>query len=151
MPLNPMPSIPGTQSDSGVPPEKPANNDRWGKFGIKNPSGGSTKATDDNDTGSYKKGGLMAPMKGEGARAASYAEGGAVLGRTREFLKEASPFRSSVDGVAPANQRPIAAGGEPGEPGNIYGKGGAGNTGNPSAEPNPKGKDKSLKTVMPRK
>lgn len=78
--------------------------------------------------------------KGGDVRAAHYARGGAVLGRTRDFMKEPSPFRSSTDGIAPANQRPIAAGGEPGEPTNNYPKAGKGE----------KGRDKSLKTVMPR-
>jgi hypothetical protein len=78
--------------------------------------------------------------KGGAVQAAHYAEGGAVLGRTRDFMKEASPFRSSTDGVAPANQRPIEAGGTPGEPTNSYPKKGKGE----------QGRDKSLKTVMPR-
>ena len=137
----PMPTIPVT--GSGNPTPKPANNDRWGKFGIKNPSA-PQKNDDDGDkdgddkSESYAKGGFI---KGEGARTASYAAGGPVLGRTREFLKEPSPFRSGVDGVAPANQRPIAAGGAPGEPTSAYAKSGKGE----------KGRDKSLPTVMPRK
>jgi hypothetical protein len=98
------------------------------------PSGGEDKPRQDSN---YARGGFV---KGEGARAAHYAKGGEVLGRTRDFMKEPSPFRSSTDGIAPANQRPIAAGGEPGEPTNNYPKAGKGE----------KGRDKSLKTVMPR-
>jgi len=79
--------------------------------------------------------------KGGDVQACSYAQGGPVLGRSRDFMKEPSPFRSSVDGIAPANQRPIAAGGAPGEPTNSYPKEGKGE----------KGKDKSMSPVMPRK
>jgi hypothetical protein len=102
------------------------------------PSGGEDKPkARDTDQGDDT---APAYAKGGNVQAASYAEGGPVLGRTREFMKEASPFRSSVDGIAPANQRPIAAGGAPGEPTNSYPKKGKGE----------QGKDKSLKTVMPR-
>lgn len=43
------------------------------------------------------KGGPML-SKGNKPKTASYAEGGPVLGRTREFLKEPVPFRSSGSG-----------------------------------------------------
>ena len=49
---------------------------------------------DDRDTDSYARGGFV---KGEGARAASYAVGGPVYGRTRDFMKEPSPFRDDQD------------------------------------------------------
>ena len=108
------------------------------------PSGGEdnkpkpvNERAEDDTNSAYAGGGSV---KGEGSRSASYARGGPVLGRVREFMKEPSPFRSGVDGVAPANQRPIAAGGEPGEPTSSYPKSGKGE----------QGKDKSLKTVMPR-
>jgi hypothetical protein len=102
------------------------------------PSGG------EDPTKAYNKGGHVPPFKGEGAKMAHYAEGGAVLGRTREFMKEPSPFRSSMDGLPPKNQ--IL--GEGGEPTNVYGKGGQGQA--KGSEKNPPGKDKSLKTVKPR-
>jgi len=63
--------------------------------------------------------------KGGPVRTASYAEGGAVLGRTREFLKEPSPFRSSTDGQPPKNQLP----GKGGEPTTEYAKKGKGEVG----------------------
>jgi hypothetical protein len=75
-------------------------------------------------------------------KACSYAEGGPVLGRVRNFMKEPSPSRSDASGMASRNQLPVAGGG--GSPHNqkiAYAKAGK----------SEKGRDKSLKTVMPRK
>jgi hypothetical protein len=74
--------------------------------------------------------------KGGNVKAASYAAGGPVLGRTREFLKEPSPFRSSTDGLPPKNQLV----GEGGEPAQNYAKTGKGE----------QGRGKCLRTVTPR-
>lgn len=91
---------------------------------------------DDNDADdapSYAKGGTVV--------SAHYAFGGPVLGRTRDFMKEPSPQRSDVRGVPPANQRPVGAGGTTIEEKAAYPKSGKGE----------KGKDKSMKPVMPGK
>lgn len=74
----------------------------------------------------------MSFVKGEKPRDASYASGGAVLGRTREFLKEDTPYLAGADDTLkkapPHGQK------------QTYPKGkGAARTG-----------DKSLKAVKPR-
>jgi hypothetical protein len=70
--------------------------------------------------------------KGGDVRAAHYAKGGAVLGRTRDFMKEPDPF---TGGRADFKKRKP----QPGDP-QEYEKSGKG----------AKGRDKSLSTVMPR-
>ena len=81
------------------------------------------------------KGGPMF-SKGHAPKTASYAQGGEVLGRTRNFLKEQVEFRDPDEGnaTADADQK--------------YGKSGDGK-GN-GMVPAPKGKSKSLKAVKPR-
>ena len=71
--------------------------------------------------------------KSSGLHDASYAQGGSVLGRTKDFLKTADRFRS--DGGTNRDPKP-----EPTE--DVWGK-------NKSAS-NPKGRDKSEKPVLPR-
>lgn len=56
--------------------------------------------------------------KGAGPKVAQYAEGGPVMGRTRDFLKESSPFQTDVETSK-------------------YGKGGP-NSGSPNPEPHNK-------------
>jgi hypothetical protein len=70
--------------------------------------------------------------KGGDVQACSYAQGGPVLGRTREFLKEPAPFFDDRD--HPAKARRTSPEDQEYEK---HGKGA-------------KGRDKSLKTVMPR-
>jgi hypothetical protein len=75
--------------------------------------------------------------KGGAVETACYAQGGAVLGRTRDFMKEPDPFtaRSQMgDNAGFKKMKP-----EPGDP-QDYVKKGKGE----------QGRDKSLKTVMPR-
>ena len=81
------------------------------------------------------KGGPML-SKGHKPHNISYAEGGEVLGRTRNFLKEKVEFRDPDEGnaTADADQK--------------YGKSGAGKGNGMVAAP--KGRDKSLKAVKPR-
>ena len=79
--------------------------------------------------------------KGGSVQTAHYAKGGPVLGRVREFMKEPSPFRSSTDGMPSASQLPYhEGGGTPMKENNSYPKKGKGEH----------GRDKVLKTVMPR-
>ncbi len=75
-------------------------------------------------------------MSSEGMKETTYAEGGPVLGRTRDFMKEPSPFRSSTDGLPPINQTV----GKGGEPTSSYPKKGKGE----------QGRDKSMKAIMPK-
>lgn len=92
----PMPSNPGRGGDNPNP-KPPA--DPWGKLGVANPSKPKENDGDDDDKGSdtssYAKGGKV-PVKGEGARTAHYAAGGAVLGRTRSFMKEPDTFSAGM-------------------------------------------------------
>jgi hypothetical protein len=94
------------------------------------PGGDKPKRSDDNtdDKGS------VAYAKGGDVKAASYAAGGPVLGRARDFMKEPSPFRDDQD--FPSGKRKTMP--EDQE----YEKKGKGE----------QGKDKSsVKTPMPRK
>lgn len=75
-------------------------------------------------------------------QAASYAAGGPVLGRTREFLKEPVVFRAKND------EAPKGDGSVDDDKLQTYGKPGGDEA---SGNKNPEGKDKSMKTVMPRK
>lgn len=82
-------------------------------------------------------GGESPPPKGEGARTASYAQGGAVLGRSRSFMKEPDPFSAGMAVGNTAEAPPVKA--KPGSPQDYAGG-------------KPKGKDKSaVKTPMPGK
>ena len=77
----------------------------------------------------YAKGGMV--------KDCSYAEGGPVLGRTREFLKEPDQFRAAYHADPNAGKdKPY---GKPGVPG--AGKG---------EDPPPAAKGKSLKAIKPR-
>lgn len=92
----------------------------------------------------YANGGKFPGQKGKGENMAkggmamhnnaSYAQGGEVLGRTRNFMKEPDPFRD--DGTS--REGPDALDQD-------YGK-----TGSAAGKANPKGRDKSLKAVKPR-
>ncbi len=84
------------------------------------PSGG------EDPTPAYAKGGNV--------KTCSYAEGGPVLGRERSFMKEPDPYSAGMD---PGNSEFIKTKPKPGSPQDYAGG-------------KPKGKDKSLKTVMPR-
>jgi hypothetical protein len=99
------------------------------------PSGGEsdTKKDEDNDTNSYARGGYV---KGGDVRVGSYAAGGPVLGRARSFMKEPDPF---TVGMAVGDSKFTKTEAKPGSP-QEYTKSG----------PGEKGRDKSLKTVMPR-
>jgi hypothetical protein len=77
--------------------------------------------------------------KGGAVEETCYAKGGEVLGRRREFMKEPDPFSAGAVGGAAADSSFIKMKSDPGSP-QEYTKKGKG------AE----GKDKSLKTVMPR-
>jgi hypothetical protein len=66
-------------------------------------------------------------VKGSGPKTASYAEGGAVLGRTKDFMKTPDRFRESQFKKKTED---------------VFGKG--------ESTANPKGKDKSLKPVKPK-
>lgn len=76
--------------------------------------------------------GKMAYAKGGDVRPASYAAGGPVLGRTRQFLKEPDEFRNPDNANADADAD------------QIYGKTGSG------SKLNKRTGDKSLKAVKPR-
>jgi len=80
---------------------------------------------------SHFQGGVVS--KSSGLHDASYAAGGSVLGRTRNFLKEPDRFRN--DGGPDRDPTP-----EPTE--DVWGKG--------SSKANPKGRDKSEKPIKPR-
>ena len=80
---------------------------------------------------SHFQGGVVS--KSSGLHDASYAQGGSVLGRTRNFLKEPDRFRN--DGGPDRDPTP-----EPTE--DVWGKG--------SSVANPKGRDKSEKPIRPR-
>lgn len=88
-------------------------------------------ANSDDDVNSSFMGGTVS--KSSGLHNASYAQGGAVLGRTRDFLKEPDRFRN--DGGKDRDPTP-----EPTE--DVWGKG--------SSKANPKGRDKSEKPIKPR-
>jgi hypothetical protein len=128
------------------------------------PGGFLPRARDDSDddTTSYTKGGrvhgdeaedtalfnrLMTKHQNPGKKYAKggaveetcYAKGGEVLGRRREFMKEKDPFSANTDNMRAADASFIKMQADPGSP-QEYTKKGKG------AE----GKDKSLKTVMPR-
>ena len=81
-----------------------------------------------------------APVKSEGAQTASYAEGGAVLGRTRNFMKEPDPFSAGMPGgFAGGDSKEKKMKADPGSPQDYAGG-------------KPKGKYKAdVKTPMPRK
>ena len=81
---------------------------------------------------SHFQGGVVS--KSSGLHDASYAAGGSVLGRTRDFLKEPDRFRN--DGGPDRDPTP-----EPTE--DVWGKG--------ESKANPKGRDKSETPVKPRK
>lgn len=68
-------------------------------------------------------------MKGSGPKTASYAEGGAVLGRTKDFMKTEDRFRASQFKKKTED---------------VFGKGEGGKSAAPAA------KSKSLKAVKPR-
>ena len=74
---------------------------RW-PAGVQNPSGGQNGvARPSYGGGSNVKEAQPAmamggPVKGEGARAAHYAEGGPVTGRSRSFMKEPDPFSAGM-------------------------------------------------------
>lgn len=76
--------------------------------------------------------GTMKYAKGGTVGAASYAAGGPVLGRTRQFLKEPDEFRNPDERNAAADED------------QIYGKTGSG------SKLNKRTGDKSLKAVKPR-
>lgn len=80
---------------------------------------------------SHFQGGVVS--KSSGLHDASYAQGGSVLGRTRNFLKEPDRFRN--DGGPDRDPTP-----EPTE--DVWGKG--------ASTANPKGRDKSEKPIRPR-
>jgi len=110
------------------------------------PSGGEDNPkerendNDNDDTKSYARGGWV---KGEGAKAASYAEGGPVYGRTRDFMKAPNQF-TDLNDEADENKR------GPSRYESTYGKKGADTV--KKGEPNPSGKWKSeAKTPTPRK
>ena len=90
--------------------------------------GGSTLPTRDGPSRMPSPGGFgggfggMHFAKGGDVRATCYAQGGEVLGRTRDFMKEPDAFREDK---GPGAAQDYAGG-------------------------KPKGKDKSLKTVTPR-
>jgi hypothetical protein len=75
--------------------------------------------------------------KGGDVRVANYAEGGAVLGRTKDFMKMKDEFRDPDEGNAVADED------------QKYGKSGEG-AGTGQVKP-PKAAGKSLKAVKPRK
>ena len=76
--------------------------------------------------------------KGGDVRVASYAAGGPVLGRTREFLKEPDEFRDPDEHITTPDKD------------QLYGKSGEGKgTGMYGVPKTPK--NKSLKTVKPKK
>lgn len=84
--------------------------------------------------------GKMAYAKGGDVRPASYAEGGAVLGRTREFMKEPVDFRMTDNGDQ-----------SKGNEDNFYAKAGIGAGKGIKGGPPPKRTgNKSLKAVKPR-
>jgi hypothetical protein len=71
--------------------------------------------------------GQEAKVKGSGPKTASYAQGGEVLGRTKDFMKTPDRFRDSQFVKKTED---------------VWGKG--------ESAANPKAKDKSLKAVKPR-
>ncbi len=91
----------------------------------------------------YARGGFV---KGEGARAASYAVGGPVYGRTRDFLKEPVEFRDRDEGKRQSQD----VVGDTADADQKYGKSGAGAGKGMHAPPSEKSKS-SVKTPMPRK
>ena len=98
---------------------------------------------DDRDTDSYARGGFV---KGEGARAASYAVGGPVYGRTRDFLKEPVEFRDRDEGKRQSQD----VVGDTADADQKYGKSGAGAGKGMHAPPAEKSKS-AVKTPLPRK
>lgn len=105
------------------------------------PSGG-----EDNKPKAYDpdQGDDTSPMptyaKGGNVKSCGYAQGGIVLGRTRDFMKEPDPFSARALGPNAADTKFKKMKSDPGSP-QDYKKSGKG----------AKGKDKSLATVMPRK
>lgn len=86
-----------------------------------------------------QKGEKMNYAKGGDVRPASYAAGGPVLGRTRNFLKEPDEFRDPDEGDARADAD------------QLYAKSGEGSGKGDGPSPGPKRSgDKSLKAVKPR-
>ena len=81
-----------------------------------------------------------APVKSEGSQTASYAAGGPVLGRTRDFMKEADPFSAGMPGgFAGGDSKFKKTKPDPGSPQDYEGG-------------KPKGKSKAdVKTPMPGK
>ena len=104
----------------------------WHKSGGGGPPVSVAKEFNKADTGkSFFQGGTVS--KSSGFHDASYAQGGSVLGRTRNFLKEPDRFRN--DGGPDRDPTP-----EPTE--DVWGKG--------SSKANPKGSDKFEKPIRPR-
>ena len=105
----------------------------WHKPGGGGPPVSVAKEFNKADKGkSFFQGGSTM-SKSSGLHDASYATGGSVLGRTRNFLKEPDRFRN--DGGPDRDPTP-----EPTE--DVWGKG--------SSVANPKGRDKSEKPIRPR-
>lgn len=100
--------------------------------------------------------GKMAYAKGGDIRPASYAAGGPVLGRTREFIKTTNEARDPDEG--PAGYQQYAPGrkttivGDTADEDQKYGKDGAGKGKGmvPNSAPSRRSGDKSLKAVKPR-
>lgn len=96
------------------------------------PGGGGSAPTPPKTSG-YARGGFV---KGEGAMAAHYAEGGPVTGRTRSFMKEPDPFSAGM-AIGDSKFKKMTA--DPGSPQDYAGG-------------KPKGKSKAdVTTPMPRK
>jgi hypothetical protein len=94
-----------------------------------------------------KKESSVAYAKGGNIQSMSYAAGGPVLGRTRDFLKEPVEFREDDEGER-QNKDVV---GDTSDEDQKYGKSGAGK--GDGCGPGPKAKrtgDKSLKAVKPR-
>ncbi len=91
---------------------------------------------------------LSEGSKGKGPQVAAYAQGGAVLGRTRDFLKEPVEFRSGDEGQkgGSLNQGGPAEADEDQK----YGKSGIG-SGKGVKAPPPERMSKCLTPVKPRK
>ena len=83
--------------------------------------------------------------KGGDVRVASYAAGGPVLGRTRDFLKEPVEFREADEG----ERKNADVVGDTADEDQKYGKSGAGR--GKGCVPPPPARGKQLKAVVPRK